>query len=51
VGPGFKFKDAELIGYPYQLIIGNKTLENGDNGELVTRKTGEKKMIELSTVI
>jgi prolyl-tRNA synthetase len=51
VWPWFKFKDAELIGYPYQIIIGNKTLESGDNGEFITRKTGEKKMIELATLV
>ena len=24
--PGVKFKDADLIGFPYQLILGKKTL-------------------------
>ncbi len=49
LGPGFKLKDADLIGYPYQIIIGNKTLEEGDYCEVCTRKTGkkEKKLISL----
>lgn len=29
VGPGFKFKDADLIGIPIQLVISPKTLEAG----------------------
>lgn len=47
LGPGFKFKDADLIGYPYQIVIGNQTLETWDYCEFVTRKTGskEKKLI------
>ncbi|MDD3089646.1 MAG: proline--tRNA ligase [Candidatus Omnitrophica bacterium] len=27
--PGVKFKDADLIGYPFQIIIGKKNLDNG----------------------
>lgn len=37
---GVKFKDAELIGFPYRITVG-KTIENG-NVELVTRATLEK---------
>ncbi|PHS57825.1 MAG: proline--tRNA ligase [Sulfurimonas sp.] len=42
---GFKMKDAELIGFPYTVIIG-KELANG-NVQIYNRKTGEK--ITLST--
>lgn len=38
--PGVKFKDAELIGFPFRITVG-KTIENG-NVELVTRATLEK---------
>ncbi|CAI2717926.1 proline--tRNA ligase [Nitrospina watsonii] len=37
---GVKFKDAELIGFPLQLVIGPKNLEQGEI-ELKTRNTGE----------
>jgi prolyl-tRNA synthetase len=50
LGPGFKFKDADLIGYPYQIVIGNKTLEQWDFCELSERKNGEKKMLEIETL-
>ncbi|MBN2657497.1 MAG: proline--tRNA ligase [Spirochaetales bacterium] len=42
---GFKFNDADLIGYPLQIGIGKKSLENGVV-ELKIRKSGEK--LELS---
>ena len=37
---GVKFKDAELIGFPYRITVG-KTIEEG-NVEVVTRATMEK---------
>ena len=36
--PGVKFKDADLIGIPYQVIIGKKGLNDGIV-EVKTRKT------------
>lgn len=38
---GFKFKDADLIGYPLQLVIGKTYKETGVL-ELINRKTGDK---------
>lgn len=38
---GVKFKDMDLIGLPYQLIVGPKGLEN-NLVEIKHRKTGEK---------
>jgi prolyl-tRNA synthetase len=46
---GFKFKDADLIGYPVQVVIGKKSLENGVV-EVKIRKTGEKIEIPLNEV-
>lgn len=44
--PWSKFKDADLIGYPYQIVISDKTLELGeDMVELIIRKTWKKEMI------
>ena len=38
--PGVKFKDADLIGFPYRITVG-KTIVDG-KVELVTRENGEK---------
>ncbi len=38
---GVKFKDADLIGIPYQVVIGKEFLKTG-NLELKKRRTGEK---------
>lgn len=49
--PGFKFKDADLVWYPYQIVVSEKTLENWDNFvELVNRKTWEKKLIDYKKI-
>ena len=41
---GFKFNDAELIGIPLQVIIGEKNIQEG-LVEIKDRKTGEKLLI------
>jgi prolyl-tRNA synthetase len=41
---GFKFKDADLIGTPVHIIIGEKNLKNG-NVEIKLRKSGERHII------
>jgi prolyl-tRNA synthetase len=41
---GVKFNDADLIGVPFQLIIGEKGLAQ-DQVEIRTRKTGELKQL------
>ncbi|MBL8008189.1 MAG: proline--tRNA ligase [Ignavibacteria bacterium] len=41
VRPGVKFNDADLIGIPVQLIIGEKNLKEG-NVEIKIRKSGER---------
>ncbi len=49
--PGFKFKDADLIGYPYQIVVSDKTLEQGENiVELVDRMTGEKRLVDFKEI-
>jgi prolyl-tRNA synthetase len=42
--PGFKFKDADLLGMPLQVIVGEKNLANGKI-ELKIRKTGERILV------
>jgi len=44
VSPGFKFKDADLLGMPYQVIVGEKNLSAGKI-ELKERKTGTRRLI------
>lgn len=44
--PGVKFKDADLIGIPYQLIIGEKAIKQGFI-ELKNRKTREVTKIDI----
>jgi prolyl-tRNA synthetase len=46
---GFKIKDAELIGFPYTLIIG-KSLKDGEV-EILHRKTGEKEKVAVDEVL
>ena len=47
--PGFKFKDADLIGIPYQIIVG-KGVKNG-LVELKERKTGERREVKIEEVV
>ena len=42
--PGVKFKDADLIGYPLRVVVGPKTLAEG-NIEVKARRTGEVTML------
>ena len=44
--PGVKFKDADLIGYPLRVVVGPKTLTEG-NLEVKIRKTGESRYLPL----
>jgi prolyl-tRNA synthetase len=47
---GVKFKDAELIGIPLRITIGQKNLSQG-NVELKIRKTGENKLYSLQEIV
>ncbi|RJQ50610.1 MAG: proline--tRNA ligase [Nitrospiraceae bacterium] len=48
--PGIKFKDADLIGIPYQIVIGKKGLKEGVV-ELKTRRTKETERVRPSDII
>jgi prolyl-tRNA synthetase len=48
--PGFKFKDADLLGIPVIIIVSEKNLKNG-HIEIKIRKTGERKFIEEDKII
>ena len=47
---GIKFKDADLIGIPVQVIIGERNLKEGLI-EIKDRSTGEAKKVKIDNVI
>jgi prolyl-tRNA synthetase len=47
---GFKFNDADLVGYPLQIIFGAKSLERGF-AEVKIRKTNEKIEVKLEEIV
>jgi prolyl-tRNA synthetase len=49
VSPGVKFKDAELLGAPFILVVG-RGLEQGEV-ELKTRATGETQALPLAEAV
>ena len=48
--PGMKFKDADLIGIPLRVIIGEKNLKAG-KVELVKRKNKDTSFVEYDTAV
>ena len=47
---GVKFNDADLVGIPTQIIIGDRSLKEG-KVELKDRRTGETKLVELHSLM
>jgi prolyl-tRNA synthetase len=48
--PGVKFKDADLIGFPVRIVVGSKSLAEG-NVELSLRKDKEKQLVPVGQAI
>jgi prolyl-tRNA synthetase len=48
--PGIKFKDADLIGVPVRIVLGEKNYAEGF-AELRDRKTGETERVALADVV
>jgi prolyl-tRNA synthetase len=48
--PGFKFKDADLLGMPFQVIVGEKNLASG-NIEIKERKTGQRTIVPKAELV
>ncbi len=48
--PGFKFKDADLLGMPYQVIVGEKNLAAGKI-EIKERKTGTRTLVPKADLV
>ena len=51
VGPGFKFKDADLLGVPTQLVLGERDFKNTQELSIVDRKTGTKTSVKIDNLI
>jgi prolyl-tRNA synthetase len=47
---GVKFKDSELVGFPLQVVVGKRNLEQG-KVEIKQRKTGQKHLIDKNDVL
>src|SRR5690606_1039583 len=50
VRPGFKFADADLVGLPVHVIVGEKNLKDGKI-EIKLRRSGERTLIDKADVI
>jgi len=50
VSPGFKFKDADLVGSPIQVLVGEKNLKNGKI-EIKIRRTGERRLVDSDNIL
>jgi prolyl-tRNA synthetase len=48
--PGVKFKDAELIGFPFRISVGSRDLADG-LVEVVTRRTGERERVPVDQAV
>jgi prolyl-tRNA synthetase len=48
--PGFKFMDADLLGMPFQVIVGEKGLRN-KQVEVKRRATGERTMVAVDEIV
>jgi prolyl-tRNA synthetase len=48
--PGVKFKDADLIGIPYRLTVGDRGIHAG-TVELVQRRTGKREQIDIEDIV
>ena len=47
--PGFKFADNDLMGFPYQIVLGKRGLKNG-TVELKDRATGDREDVAIDEV-
>jgi prolyl-tRNA synthetase len=47
--PGIKFNDADLLGFPYRITIGKKTLKQG-KVEIYERKSGNVNLTDIDSI-
>jgi prolyl-tRNA synthetase len=48
--PGVKFKDADLVGFPIRIVVGQKGLKE-NKVEVYCRKTKQVRMLEINEVV
>jgi prolyl-tRNA synthetase len=48
--PGFKFKDADLLGFPLQILVGSKGIGKGIV-EVKDRRTGERQELPVDDFV
>ena len=48
--PGVKFNDADLMGFPFQVVCGKKAIKNG-RVELKVRATGERRELAIDELV
>jgi len=48
--PGAKFADAELIGFPHRIVVGDRGLENGVI-EYMDRREGESRDVPIEAIV
>jgi prolyl-tRNA synthetase len=48
--PGIKFKDADLLGIPYRIVLGPKTLAKAA-AEVRSRRTREIELVPLQSLL
>jgi prolyl-tRNA synthetase len=51
VGPGFKFKDSDLLGLPFRVVFGERDFQASGELEIVNRKTGEVKKVKRAELL
>ncbi len=51
LGPGFKFKDADLLGIPVQVVLGERDYAKDEMIEVKSRKTGERVRVKREDLI
>jgi prolyl-tRNA synthetase len=51
VGPGNKFKDADLLGLPFRLVLGERDFSSTGELEIISRKTGAIKKVKREEVV
>jgi len=51
VGPGNKFKDADLLGLPFRVVLGERDFSASKELEIIDRKTGETKKVKREELV
>lgn len=50
-GAGFKFKDADLLGAPLRVVLGERDFKENGMLEVVDRRTGEKNLVDTANLV